>query len=301
MPSHILRFGLLDESIETNRRSAAAEPDSNGPASLDYLVYAYLKQGRDAEGARVVQRAVQSPIASTAHPGIQLAACPPAGAERDAWSDRGGPSRARGGRAVRAGHHPLRPGHRRARGGQPDAARAEVAALVPCATRSRAARGVLGHMWTRSGWRRSVAGARGGRRRAGRCAPARRGAGERWRASVTRARCSPRASAGRPAAGAGAGAEAQRAYGLRSCASQPCPRALRRGARGRRAGDAAPRAALPAAAGVMRASDEAGARCSRPRLPGPRLIRRDGRRFRSRPSRTADEIAPPLSAVLFQR
>ncbi|HEX2092861.1 MAG TPA: hypothetical protein VHG28_10685 [Longimicrobiaceae bacterium] len=63
MPSHIFtRLGYWDESIETNRRSAAAEPDSNAAVHpMDYMVYAYLQQGRDAEARRVVDRAVQNP------------------------------------------------------------------------------------------------------------------------------------------------------------------------------------------------------------------------------------------------
>jgi tetratricopeptide (TPR) repeat protein len=63
MPSHIFtRLGYWDESIETNRRSAAAEPDSNAAVHpMDYLVYAYLQQGRDREASRVVERAVQNP------------------------------------------------------------------------------------------------------------------------------------------------------------------------------------------------------------------------------------------------
>ena len=63
MPSHIFtRLGYWDESIESNRRSAAAEPDSNAAVHpMDYLVYAYLQQGRDADARRVVERAVQNP------------------------------------------------------------------------------------------------------------------------------------------------------------------------------------------------------------------------------------------------
>jgi tetratricopeptide (TPR) repeat protein len=58
MPSHIFtRLGYWDESIATNRRSAAAEPDSNAAVHPnDYMVYAYLQQGRDAEALRVIER-----------------------------------------------------------------------------------------------------------------------------------------------------------------------------------------------------------------------------------------------------
>ena len=55
MPSHIFtRLGLWNESIRANRRSADLEPTPGGKSHpLDYLVYAYLQQGRDdmARGA----------------------------------------------------------------------------------------------------------------------------------------------------------------------------------------------------------------------------------------------------------
>ena len=59
MPSHIFtRLGYWDESIATNRRSANAEPDSNAAEHPnDYMVYAYLQQGRDGEAKKVVERA----------------------------------------------------------------------------------------------------------------------------------------------------------------------------------------------------------------------------------------------------
>jgi tetratricopeptide (TPR) repeat protein len=62
MPSHIFtRLGYWDESIATNRRSAAAEPDSNAAVhAMDYMVYAYLQEGRDEEARKVVSRAVQN-------------------------------------------------------------------------------------------------------------------------------------------------------------------------------------------------------------------------------------------------
>ena len=63
MPSHIFtRIGYWEESIETNRRSARAEPDSNAAVHpMDYMVYAYLQRGQDGEAARVVARAVALP------------------------------------------------------------------------------------------------------------------------------------------------------------------------------------------------------------------------------------------------
>ena len=62
MPSHIFtRLGYWDESIETNMRSARAEPDSNAAVHpLDYMVYAYLQQGRDAAAKQVVDRIEQT-------------------------------------------------------------------------------------------------------------------------------------------------------------------------------------------------------------------------------------------------
>ena len=62
MPSHIFtRVGLWDESIETNKRSARAEPDSNAAVHpMDYMVYAYLQLGRDGDAEAVVSRATQN-------------------------------------------------------------------------------------------------------------------------------------------------------------------------------------------------------------------------------------------------
>ncbi len=63
MPSHIFtRLGHWDESIETNTRSAGAEPNPDAAVHpMDYLVYAYLQQGRHGEARRVVDRAIQLP------------------------------------------------------------------------------------------------------------------------------------------------------------------------------------------------------------------------------------------------
>src|SRR2546429_4003475 len=95
MPSHIVpRLGLWDDAIASNIRSAASARtfeeerhlnalwDQRGHA-WDYLVYAYLQQGRDAEAKRVVDEAaavaaVYPPRAPTdAHPPAGLPARPP--------------------------------------------------------------------------------------------------------------------------------------------------------------------------------------------------------------------------------
>jgi tetratricopeptide (TPR) repeat protein len=57
MPSHIFtRLGYWDESIATNRRSADEEPTPGGKSHpLDYMVYAYLQQGRDAQALAAIE------------------------------------------------------------------------------------------------------------------------------------------------------------------------------------------------------------------------------------------------------
>ena len=57
MPSHIFtRLGYWDESIKTNRRSADLEPTPGGKSHpMDYMVYAYLQQGRDAAALAVIK------------------------------------------------------------------------------------------------------------------------------------------------------------------------------------------------------------------------------------------------------
>jgi tetratricopeptide (TPR) repeat protein len=65
MPTHIFtRLGLWQESIEWNRRSAAAawrnkvngEITMHYPHALDYLAYAYLQQGRDEKAKEILNR-----------------------------------------------------------------------------------------------------------------------------------------------------------------------------------------------------------------------------------------------------
>jgi len=103
MPSHIFtRLGLWDDAITSNTRSAAAARtyeaerhlnalwDQRGHAS-DYLVYAYLQQGRDAEAKRVVDEAAAVtavyPVGSLTN-AYALAAIPARYAlERGRWRD----------------------------------------------------------------------------------------------------------------------------------------------------------------------------------------------------------------------
>jgi len=57
MPSHIFtRLGYWDESIRMNRRSADLEETPGGKSHpMDYLVYAYLQQGKDEEALKVIE------------------------------------------------------------------------------------------------------------------------------------------------------------------------------------------------------------------------------------------------------
>ena len=91
MPSHIFtRLGYWDESIETNQRSAQAEPDPDAAVHpMDYMVYAYLQEGRDAEAYEVVSRAVQNDDRLYGGLlGYNFTAMPARYAlERDAWAD----------------------------------------------------------------------------------------------------------------------------------------------------------------------------------------------------------------------
>ena len=100
MPSHIYtRLGLWEDSIDSNRaaRAAAHEQGDLGEElhAMDYLTYAYLQRGKDAQAAEVV--ASLREMAALARPGsdfkvgyaatvmpIRLAV------ERHAWSDVAG-------------------------------------------------------------------------------------------------------------------------------------------------------------------------------------------------------------------
>lgn len=91
MPSHIFtRLGYWDESIATNQRSAAAEPNPDAAVhAMDYMLYAYLQQGRDKEAQGVRDRAVALPDRFySGILGYNFAAMSSRYAlEREAWAD----------------------------------------------------------------------------------------------------------------------------------------------------------------------------------------------------------------------
>jgi hypothetical protein len=133
MPSHIFtRLGYWTESAETNARSAAAEPNPDAAVHpMDYMVYAYLQQGRDRSAGEIVARAVLLPDRFYAGLlGYNFAAMPARfELERERWASAAElpvPTAAdppveaitRFARAIGA-----------ARAGQPDAAAREVASL----------------------------------------------------------------------------------------------------------------------------------------------------------------------------
>jgi hypothetical protein len=64
MPSHIFtRLGYWDESVKTNRRSADLEPTPGAKAHpMDYMVYAYLQQGRDQAAESVIKELAATPM-----------------------------------------------------------------------------------------------------------------------------------------------------------------------------------------------------------------------------------------------
>lgn len=144
MPTHIFtRLGQWEESIELNARSARAEPDSNAAVHpMDYMVYAYLQQGREREAKAVLDRAVQN--SNRFYGGLlgfNFAAMPARYAlERGAWAEAATlklpvgaltyvPAITHFARAIGA-----------ARGGNPEQARADVDSLVTIKARLDAAK-----------------------------------------------------------------------------------------------------------------------------------------------------------------
>ena len=134
MPSHIFtRLGLWDESIETNRRSAAAEPDSNTAVHPnDYMVYAYLQQGRDADALAVVRRGREAADRYYgAILGFNAVAMPARYAlERSAWQEAAALPLPRGSAAFVTAIARFARAVGAARGGDPAGAGAELRALA---------------------------------------------------------------------------------------------------------------------------------------------------------------------------
>jgi len=94
MPSHIFtRVGAWEESVATNRRSAAASKAANEPGSglhaMDYMVYAYMQLARDKEARLVVEEAKRVTVLGSAQGGPYAFAAIPARytIERGAWKD----------------------------------------------------------------------------------------------------------------------------------------------------------------------------------------------------------------------
>lgn len=164
MPSHIFtRLGLWDDDIASNTRSAAAgrkfeqERHLNGlwdqtGHAWDYLVYAYLQQGRDAAAKHVVDEAAS--VTASYPPGsltnaYALAAIPARYAlERGRWSDaaRLAVRPALEWPATEALTHFARAmGH--ARTGDTALARAEIAALAAIERELSAPRGGQAYDW----------------------------------------------------------------------------------------------------------------------------------------------------------
>jgi tetratricopeptide (TPR) repeat protein len=90
MPSHIFtRVGAWEESVATNRRSAAIAKADDRLHALDYMVYAYMQLARDGDARMVVEEAKRVTNSGTTRAGpYALAAIPVRYAiERGAWNE----------------------------------------------------------------------------------------------------------------------------------------------------------------------------------------------------------------------
>jgi hypothetical protein len=137
MPSHIFtRLGLWDDSIQSNeaaRRAAHAQGDIGEELhAMDYLTYAYLQRGRDADAERIVGqlRAMGPLLAGDFKIGYAAAAMPVRLAiERRRWSDAAALTPLPGSAPhVAAISHWAR-ALAQARSGRPDLAAADVARI----------------------------------------------------------------------------------------------------------------------------------------------------------------------------
>jgi len=134
MPSHIFtRLGYWDESIASNRRSADLEPTPGGKSHpIDYLVYAYLQQGRDPMALAAIEEVGGNfrgeYISGTLSSYNALAMTARYALEREDWATAAALSVTPTTPSAEAVTHFAR-GLGAARLGQVDEARAEVAAL----------------------------------------------------------------------------------------------------------------------------------------------------------------------------
>jgi tetratricopeptide (TPR) repeat protein len=90
MPSHIFtRVGAWEESVATNRRSAAIAKADDRLHALDYMVYAYMQLARDGDARMVVEEAKHVTNAGTTRAGPYALAAIPAryAIERGAWRE----------------------------------------------------------------------------------------------------------------------------------------------------------------------------------------------------------------------
>jgi tetratricopeptide (TPR) repeat protein len=90
MPSHIFtRVGAWEESVATNRRSAAIAKADDRLHALDYMVYAYMQLARDGDARMVVEEAKRVTNAGTTRAGPYALAAIPAryAIERGAWRE----------------------------------------------------------------------------------------------------------------------------------------------------------------------------------------------------------------------
>jgi tetratricopeptide (TPR) repeat protein len=90
MPSHIFtRVGAWEESVATNRRSAAIAKADDRLHALDYMVYAYMQLARDGDARMVVEEAKRVTNSGTTRAGPYALAAIPAryAIERGAWKE----------------------------------------------------------------------------------------------------------------------------------------------------------------------------------------------------------------------
>src|SRR5205085_7166563 len=94
MPSHIFtRVGAWQDSVATNRRSAdialKGKEGDDALHAMDYMVYAYLQLGRDADARKIYEEAARVPPSTPRFIGPYPLAAMPArlAVERGAWRE----------------------------------------------------------------------------------------------------------------------------------------------------------------------------------------------------------------------